>query len=311
MRRLLRELVMGEWLRHRPVGLASAEQKPVRAMAVAAGGEREVTSLLFPVSLYPLVIGLARRTDAPSSDLSELRMRDEAGELLGAIRLRPTGAVEYPGGRVDLFRPCGSSVRCVSAPYRGWRYVTAWRHMRLNARRPGAFHMDFADIKALNVFYMMPRPVYLVSVVHGEQSNLFPMDLVGPLGADGFALALRTSSRSIETILASGRIVLSGAPARLKGLAYRLGGQHRERSIDWRSLEVEMEPSPRFGFPVPSAALGVRELELRHSEVIGSHRFFVASIADEVTRSDEPQLCHVSDMYARRRVAQGRPFADA
>ena len=311
MKQLLRQLVNGEWLRHRAVGLTSAEQRPARAMAATAVGERDVTGVLFPVSLYPLVIGLARAADQPPSDLPELRLRDESGELLGTIRLSPAGALDHSGGHVDLYCPWGSSVRCVPALYRAWRYVTAWRHMKVDAKRPGAFHMDFADIKALNVFYMMPRPVYLVTVVHGERSNLFPMDLVGPLGTNQFLLALRTTSRSIETILASERIVLSGAPARCKELAYRLGGQHREGSIDWRALGVELEPSPRFGFPIPADRLGVRELELRHSQVVGSHRFFVTSIVHEEGPREEPQLCHVSEMYACWRAGQGRPFADA
>ena len=37
MKQLLRQLVNGEWLRHRAVGLTSAEQRPARAMAARSG----------------------------------------------------------------------------------------------------------------------------------------------------------------------------------------------------------------------------------------------------------------------------------
>ncbi len=311
LKRLVGAARHGEWLRHRPVGLTPAEQHPVRAIARSATGERDVSALLFPVSLKPFVIGLARVRDALPGGATELRMFDETGARLGAIRLEPTGVVEHPAGSLDLYRPADCSVSCVPLPSLAWRYAAAWQHNRVNARRPGAFQMDFADIRALNVFYMMPRPVYLVSVMHGDRGNLFPMDLVGPLGDDRFLLALRASSQSVETICRSGRIVLGGAPARFKDVAYRLGRQHRERSIDWRALDLETALSPLFGWPVAADSLGVRELELIHHQAVGSHMLFVARVARQSPPDDEPQLCHVSDMYAHWREMRGRPLFEA
>jgi flavin reductase (DIM6/NTAB) family NADH-FMN oxidoreductase RutF len=189
--------------------------------------------------------------------------------------------------------------------------LLARRQARLTARRPGAVAMDFADLKALNVFYMMPRPVYLVTVIDEGGDNLFPMDLVGPLGDELFLLALRRTSPSIAPMREGRRIVLSGMPARLKEAVYRLGAHHKEAGIDWRALELATRPSPLFGWPVPADALDGRELEVLQSEAIGSHVLFVTRVAGQARFGDEPQLCHVSDMYARWRSAQCRPFADA
>ena len=108
-----------------------------------------------------------------------------------------------------------------------------------------------------------------------------------------------------------GRIAVSGAPARLKDIVYRLGAHHRTPLLDWDALELQTVPSPLFGFPVPADALSLRELQLLHSQAVGSHMFFVTTIAGQSLRSDEAQLCHVSDMYARWRAQRGNPFIDA
>jgi flavin reductase (DIM6/NTAB) family NADH-FMN oxidoreductase RutF len=311
VKRLLRELIYGEGLRHRPVGLRAADHQPVRAVQVSAAGERDVSRLVFPVSLSPLILGLARTSRAPAVSPCELQMADASGERLGSIGLAPAGSIEHGGGVIDLARPTGANVCCVSRTHQAWRYLTAWRHAQLTKRREHAFYMDFPDLKALNVFYMMPRPVYLTSVVHAGRDNIFPMDLVGPLGEDLFLLALRRTSPSIELMRAGGRIVLSGMPARFKDVVYRLAVHHKKLSVDWDALELAIRPSPRFGFPVPAEALDWRELRVLKSEEIGSHVLFVTRVEDCTDAVDEPQLCHVSDMYARWRESNGRPFEDA
>lgn len=312
MRRLLRDLVAGQPLRHRPVALPPADQQPVRAFAESPGGEREVTAALFAVSLAPLLLGLARGTGGSVTGRTIVRMRDAAsGVLLATLDAEPAGLFAHPGGALDLLRPIAASVHCVPALACGWRYARAWRHARRTARRPHAFAMKFKDLCALNVFYMMPRPVYLVSVVDGDAGNLFPMDLVGPLGEHGFLLALRLTSPSVELMRASGRIAVSAVPAEWKELAYRLGDHHRTRMLAWDTLQVRIAPSPVLGIPVPRDALGLRELAVERCEAVGSHMLFATSIVAHSAQRDAPQLCHVSDMYARWRVARGEPLTDA
>jgi flavin reductase (DIM6/NTAB) family NADH-FMN oxidoreductase RutF len=110
---------------------------------------------------------------------------------------------------------------------------------------------------------------------------------------------------------AGGRIALSGMPARFKDAVYRLAVHHRKLAVDWDALELATRPSPRFGFPVPSEALDWGELRVLRSEDIGSHVLFVTEVEGFTRAGDEPELCHVSDMYARWRAAQGRSFEDA
>jgi flavin reductase (DIM6/NTAB) family NADH-FMN oxidoreductase RutF len=316
MRRLLRLLYSGRSLRHRAVALREGAQRPVRAVLVGPGGERDVTGCVVPVSLNPFLLGIhappGEAAAAPAGLRVTLRMEEVvSGKLLGRLLLRAEHSLSGALGDTQLFRPLASRVDCEAAVARWWKYLLAWRQVRAQAGVPHAFAMSFADLRALNVFYMMPRPVHLVSVVHQERSNLFPMDLVGPVGQDTFVLALRATSPSIELMRASGRIVFSGAPAALKEVVFRLGAHHKARSIDWDGLPIAVRPSPHFGIPVPQAALRVRELEVAASHDIGSHVFFVTTVAADTRLADEPQLAHVSDMYARWAAAAGRPFDDA
>ena len=77
------------------------------------------------------------------------------------------------------------------------------------------------------------------------------------------------------------------------------------------ALPFAVEPSPVFAVPAPREALGQRELSVMHSEAFGSHMLFATKITGERAPADAPQLCHVSDMYARWREVNGRPLADA
>ncbi|HEU4651595.1 MAG TPA: flavin reductase [Croceibacterium sp.] len=312
MKQLLNDLVRGRPFRQRPVALPLAGQGQVRALASAGGGETDVTRALFAVSLSPFLLGFARQAGQPAGDLTTIRLREAtSGEPLASLRTEPAGTVAHPDGAVELLRPIRSSVDCIGPAERIWRDALARHHARRQARRAHAFAMRFDDLRAFTVFTMIPRPVYLVSVTHEDAGNLFPMDLLGPLGARGFLLALRLTSPSVETIRASGRIAVSAVPAAWKETAYRLGDRHRERTIAWSALPFAIVPSRTFGIPVPADALGVRELAVTHSEPVGSHMLFAASVVAATAQSSAPQLCHVSEFCARWRAARGEPFAEA
>ena len=307
MKRLILSLLFGQSLRHRAVALKPSEQRPVRAIDDQG---RDITASLFPISLSPLLLGLADSQNRGSS--LHVRMEDAASsQVLGELRLASDGSVDFPDVRIPQFRPTRTSVSCIQKTVLAWRYALAWRQAQRNLRDPHAFHMSFPDLRALNVFYMMPRPVYLISVVHEDASNIFPMDLVGPFGDDRFLLALRLTSPSVELMRKSGRFVAAGAPAAMKPAVYQLGAHHKKRSIEWGSLPIRVEPSPAFGIPTVAGGLGIRELEVIRSEPVGSHMVFLTSAANRSAPPDKPQLCHVSDMYARWRERRGLPFADA
>lgn len=316
VRTLLADLRHGRGLRHRPVALRPSEQRPVAATLEAGGASLDIAGRHVPCSLIPLVVGVVLDDDGErvlAAGRGRLRITDAhaGGPPLATIDLRITGELPLGDRRLVLFGVAGSEVHCAPALRRHWRHALAWRHTHAGARRPGNLQMSFRDVKALNGYYMWPRPVFLVTVRHADRGNIFPMDLVGDVVGGSFLMALRSTSHSVELMRESRRVVVASIPAAYREHAYALGVHHRKKDIDWGALPFAVRPSAAFGFPVPTAALRVRELEVREVHVVGSHTFFVTTpIADDGGR-DEPQLCHVSDMYAEWRARRGRPFEAA
>jgi len=179
--------------------------------------------------------------------------------------------------------------------------------MRRNTN-PHNFQMIPKTVQQLMTFYICPRPVVLVSVCEAMHSNIFPMDLVGPLANGCFTLALRNTSVSVPTMVQARRIVLSGIPAGLKEVTYKLGEHHKRGFADWDSLPFPVTSSETFGIPAVASALWIKELAVLHSEEIGSHTFFVCESVSERRRSSGPQLHHTAGFHQEYRRRRGVHF---
>jgi len=176
---------------------------------------------------------------------------------------------------------------------------------------PTNFAMPPEAVQQQMIFYICPRPVVLVSVDDGSHSNLFPMDLIGPISPDRFTLALRSTSPSIATMKSSRRVSLSDVPARDYATAYKLGIHHKNVKVEWDQLPFEVRRSREFSLPYPSIALRVRELQILDFDTIGSHTFFVTQVASEASAEEAAQFFHTSGIYQHFRSCNGRPFPRA
>jgi len=310
MKRLLRLLRDGRGLRHLPVVYPDRQQMSVRVLLRGAAGELiDVTYDHVPVSLRPLVLGI--RLDEVVGELAspQLELHDaiDHDRLLARIDLKPLGRVPLTSGALRLFETTRCGNWCASAPTRWTRYALAWQHARRASARGDALRMSASDLRCLNAYYIAPRPVYLVSVAHDDRTNVFPMDLVGPVSSGEFLLALRATSPSIEIIETSRQIAMSGAPANRLAAIYALGAHHHESSVDLSILPFVFERSELFKLPVLSGMGLVRELSVKEVHRFGSHVLFVARIERDAGRTEE-QLAHVSGMYAEHLATQGRPM---
>jgi len=166
-------------------------------------------------------------------------------------------------------------------------------------------------VQQLMIFYICPQPVVLVSVDDGSHSNLFPMDLIGPVSADRFTLALRSTSQSVGTMKSARRVALADIPASARSTAYKLGVHHKNVKVDWDQLPFSIQRSPNFALPYPEIALRVREVEILDFDTIGSHTFFVTRIASELSVAEAPRFFHTSGIYQHYRTRNGHPFAAA
>lgn len=231
---------------------------------------------------------------------------DELGKLV-LSRSFTRYAVDRP---IGIFAVEEADHHCLSWPQRPWNAWLQSRAMRRNTN-PHNFQMAPRAVQQLMTFYICPRPVSLVSVCEKSHSNIFPMDLIGPLANDCFTLALRSTSISVPTMVGAGRIVLSGVPAELRDVTYKLGEHHKRGFAHWESLPFPVLRSETFGIPAMASALWVRELQVLHSEEIGSHTFFVCGTVSKRQSSPGPQLHHTAGFHQEFRRRRGVPFPTA
>ena len=163
--------------------------------------------------------------------------------------------------------------------------------------------MSVRDVHAMPIFFICPRPVVLVSVADGEIGNLFPMDLMGPLGNGLFGFALNSKRMSASQVRRSGRLALSTVPFEQASVVTGLGGNHNNEGLHWEELPFQMTASTRLGLPVPSFSLRVREMEVITFRDLGSHTLFVARTLNDEHWSDGSQFFMVHGMYQEWRHA--------
>ena len=276
-------------------------------VSLVGGGlpELDVTRCNVVVSLRPFLIGVSlpegeRRTSSVHHQ-RELVFRESGilrhGRELGRIGLLPLREIPLDGTRLCVFGVGTHRDHCLEWPRLATYYARQWWHAWTN-QKPGNFKMAFGDLIRIWTFYICPRPVMLVTVVHGSSSNIFPMDLVGFTGSPYFSLALRSTSPSVKLIAESRRIAVSRVPIGLSAPVYELGKHHRLSSIDWGTLPFATDVSSVFQLPVPTAALGVQELEIEQVHTIGSHTLFLGKPVSAQDVADGLGMFHISGLYS-------------
>jgi flavin reductase (DIM6/NTAB) family NADH-FMN oxidoreductase RutF len=261
--------------------------------------------------LVPLTVAVGIELGA-SSEPPVLSFEDRSdGRMLGELRLKQVAREADTPKDVTFFEVEGGEHSCL-----GWAATRLddWvrREQLRQSTNPHNFAMTANAIKWMAIFYLCPRAVYLVSARHGERGNIFPMDLVGRMRADGqVSLSLRNSNPSVATIRESRRVVLSSIAAARKEDAYRLGSRHKIETLDPREMPFALAASPTFGMSHPANAVRVRELEIMEIKTMGSHTFFVGQAITDRRLSDETQLFHTAGFHQRYRTRRGRPFPKA
>jgi flavin reductase (DIM6/NTAB) family NADH-FMN oxidoreductase RutF len=297
-----------------PVALREP-QEVVQVRLATVRGEIDVTHAAVVAALRPLTLAVG--LDAQLASAIEARSKLElyfvdleSRRKVGMLELQHVRNWNTAGAEIGLFEVRRGTQRCVRWPYRPWNRWLQNRRMRKNTD-PNNFFMPPEAVQQQMIFYICPRPVVLVSVDDGSHSNLFPMDLIGPVSSNRFTLALRSTSPSIPTMKSARRVALSDVPAREYATAYKLGIHHKNVKVEWDHLPFEIQRSRHFSLPCPAMALRVREIEILDFDTIGSHTFFVTRIASEDRVEDDAQFFHTSGIYQHFRSCIRRPFLPA
>lgn len=269
------------------------------------GAPRDVTCNNVVACARPLTIGIGlQEKDNPTfsgHSKPSLKFYQRGGEnrLLGEICLQPTDAIPIGEEQLQLFRTKSPRNYCLPWHLVWRRYLDfAYRQWRLErSSHAPEIRMVAAELHALFVSYICPRPVVLVSVADGGSANIFPMDLIGPVGTMHFALALHCTSTAIPLAEHSRRIALGSVPVEQTRIAYDLGKNHKVACVDCDHLPFEITASPVFGLPLPKFSLRIRELVIEHVRTIGSHKLFLCRTIEDQRWADGLQLFFVQGFY--------------
>ncbi len=264
-------------------------------------GPLDVTSNTVAVSLDPLLIGIALPDSSVASPRDDCRARlvfsERAGNRreLGRLNLRLERSIDVSRHPLAIFKPITGHDRCVGRMRRSFYY--GWKSWMARGRigpQP-----TFADFKHLLTFYVCPRPVALVSIMEDDRrGNIFPMDLISQPTSQLFIAALKNTSRAIDLVRASRRMVVSRIPFELRDDAYSLATQHRLSHVKWETLPFPLARSETFRFPVPAPALRATEIEVRETYPMGSHTAILGSVVDEqVMNGNDLGMHHISGLY--------------
>jgi flavin reductase (DIM6/NTAB) family NADH-FMN oxidoreductase RutF len=149
------------------------------------------------------------------------------------------------------------------------------------------------------VAYSYPRKVILVSFLSGDHFNIFPMDFHGYIPKfNGYLLGLRSSNYTIDQIRKKKRIVICEVPASKQDIIYQLGKHHGKKPPSIDALPFSMDVSQLFQFPYPEFTLGYYEVQLTHTEELGSHILLLGEAVNYVkTHEPDRQLHHIHTIH--------------
>lgn len=291
---------------YRPIAVRDP-QSEVSVWLHGLGAPKDVTYSNVAASTRPLTfgIGLEKELDLTivrrARPSLKFRERQGANRLLGEIALRATEVIPLEDGQLFLFEPQHCKNYCVAKPWLWTRYLYFASQQRRSRKRSQAPELQIpaGHLHCLFVFYICPRPVVLVSVADANIMNIVPMDLIGPVGARCFSLALHSTSAAAPLIERSRRVALSSVPAEQAAVAYQLGKNHKAPCGGTDHLPFATTPSAVFGLPVPQFALRVREMKIESVRAVGSYRLFLASAVEDRRSADGLQFFLVHGFYQR------------
>jgi flavin reductase (DIM6/NTAB) family NADH-FMN oxidoreductase RutF len=221
---------------------------------------------------------------------------------LGKMKLSLSSILPVAGVNLCLFEAKSCTNHCLPRRFL-WTHYLNHAFLRWRNRKTVNVRISGLESRCNAVMFICPKPVALVSVLEGDRGNIFPVNLMGPLGGRCFSFALVNHQWPAPLLKRAGHFALSTIPFDQAKTVRTLGKNHRQESIEWQQLPFATRPSTGLGIPVPAFALRVREMEVLHARQNGSHTFFVARITSDERCSDAPEFFMIHGLYAAHRQA--------
>jgi flavin reductase (DIM6/NTAB) family NADH-FMN oxidoreductase RutF len=309
IKRMIKKLLLGDKTLPQQVTVALHEpQDEIAVWLQGQGAQRDVTSLHSIACASPFTVCVAfnseeelhRECDGNRIFL-ELRERRGAKRVLGRIGLRYSTAMAAGESCLGLFKVRDCVNYCMPR-VRFWAHYLQQLYWQWRDGKIPNVRMSALDAHAMMVMFICPRPVFFVTTMEGQTSNLFPMNLMGCLGKNYFSLALNSERLASQSVKGALRVALSSIPCEKAHIARQLGKQHLRSAVDWNLLPFQAMRSSLLDLPVPEFALRVIEMEIQTIKELGSHTFFVARVLHQQVFAEGESFFMIHGIYQDVRV---------
>jgi flavin reductase (DIM6/NTAB) family NADH-FMN oxidoreductase RutF len=303
-RKALRRVVLGDADLPQQCTVAMRDpQSEVEVWLHGLGPGIDVTSnhMVACASPSTIAVGLNEPPIKPGAPLL-LKFHQRGGDraLLGQLELQSSAVVQIGAGNLQLLEVRKSENYCLPR-LRILSYSLFHGFLRARNSSKTDVLMTPLSASAMTVLFSCPRPVVLVSLASENGGNIFPMNLMGPVGSGYFAFALNSRRRAAQLVESARRVAISSVPFDQAAAARQMGRNHRRDTVNWSELPFRTTPSAAFGIPVPAFASRVREMEIEAVRKLGSHTLFVARIIRDEHWSDDPQFFMIHGLYQAKR----------
>ncbi len=160
----------------------------------------------------------------------------------------------------------------------------------------------YAYRRTISALYSYPRKIIIVSYRDDNYCNVFPMDIQGFVKeGDLYVFGLRTTNKTLDAILKTGRVVVSDTANADLDTVYALGRHQSASPPKLEDLPFGTVNSELFNFPVPEFSSSYKEIEIVHHRKLGYHMFMLGRIVNKKEQSpDGASLFHLGFLLSQQ-----------
>ena len=184
----------------------------------------------------------------------------------------------------------------------------SWPHQKLNSirlslarQRTGNIDLTGNLYDQVRIAYAVPRTISIISLGQGNEFNMFPTDLHGPIGKECYAGSLRIGGKANQQVENHGNLVIAEVDSSWFKEAYALGKNHMKELQPKENFLIHGW-SEKFQLPLPPATLSYRELQWKESVDRGVHRIHFYEILNRKKITQGHSLSHIHQYYAQWRL---------
>ena len=271
-----------------PVAVNS-DEKTGRIVLVSGEEERDITTRHALISLNPFAIALNATTTKNFHDSPVLILYSGETEL---------ARMQLYLSRVQRSQSFELKIYHATIPKKSFPFLSRYWTMLLlqlknsTNKKSRNFIVPPAELLKLFVYSLLPRPVYLISLLHSSGFDAFPIDIAGMIAPDLMIFSIRKSSALVQKILATKKFCASTVPFEERSKAYELGKYHPDGILPGAFSNLFSSASPKSEIPVPDFAVDILELEVIDSFNDGVHVQLVVRVINEYRVNQVPVLAH-------------------